>query len=355
MSSPLRIAAVGLEHDEIYRVLDRLRRHESAALVAIAERSGRLRMAAAGRYRTPVFPRLTRLLAAVACDAVLVATTNGDKAAIIVEAMQAGKHVIAHAPLAVSPAQLDSVAAAQAAAGVGVLLLLPLRYAPAYAALHTAVARGQLGELGQVLIVNSQRIAATPRTHAFYDSPTHGGVLTTLAVDDLDVLRRLGGELTLASAVTRCHGLTDHADFEESGLMHFAFASGGAAVVACNWLAPESGAAFHELTAIGDAGSAWISGGKATAFGGAGDFSALAADGGHAYAATRDQPGHVLSSGSDRSAVDVDAAMVDAALLTLADPDLRRAATADALTTSRLAVTAQHMARHNGAKRDGAA
>ena len=63
MNAPLRIAAVGLEHDEIYRVLDRLRRHETADLVAIAERSGRLRMAAAGRYRVPVFPRLTPLLA----------------------------------------------------------------------------------------------------------------------------------------------------------------------------------------------------------------------------------------------------------------------------------------------------
>ncbi|MDE2840595.1 MAG: hypothetical protein OXM03_08205 [Chloroflexota bacterium] len=56
MNVPLRIAAVGLEHDEIYRVLDRVRRHDAAELVAIAERSGRLRMAAAGRYRVPVFP-----------------------------------------------------------------------------------------------------------------------------------------------------------------------------------------------------------------------------------------------------------------------------------------------------------
>ena len=54
--TPLRVAAVGLEHDEIYGVLDRLRQHDAAELVAIAERSGRLRMAAAGQVSRAGFP-----------------------------------------------------------------------------------------------------------------------------------------------------------------------------------------------------------------------------------------------------------------------------------------------------------
>ncbi len=312
-------------------------------------------MAAAGRYQTPVFARLTRLLAEVDCDAVLVATTNGEKAAAIAEAMRAGKHVVAHAPLAVSPEQLDAVAAAQAAAGVGLILLLPMRFTPAYRDLHAAVAQGKLGALSQAVIIDSQKIAATPRTHAFYDSPNQGGVLSTLAVHDLDVLRWLGGELTVMSAAVCRHGLTDHAEFEEAGIVHCAFANGGTAVVACNWLAPDAGAAFHELTVIGAAGSAWISGGKELAFAPAVGGPAQAAHGVRAYAATRDQPGHALPSGAYRGADDIDAAMVDAALQALTDPALRQAATADALHTSRLAVTAQHVARQNGARHDGGA
>ena len=164
----LRIAAVGLEHDEIYRVLDRVRQHDAADLVAIAERSGRLRMAAAGRYRVPVYPRLTPLLAETAVDAVIVATANGNKAAVIAEALRAGTHVIAHAPFAITAEQLDAVAEAQAASGTALLALHPLRFTPAFTRLRELLAAGVLGAISQVVIVNSQKVAATPRTQAFF-------------------------------------------------------------------------------------------------------------------------------------------------------------------------------------------
>ncbi len=344
MNAPLRIAAVGLEHDEIYRVLDRLRRHETANLVAIAERSGRLRMAAEGRYRVPVFPRLTPLLAETAVDAVIVATTNGDKAAAIQEAMQAGKHVIAHAPLAVTAEQLDAVVEAQASSVTGLVLLLPLRFTPAYAYLRAAIMQGQLGDISQAMIMNSQKVTATPRTQAFYATRTHGGILTKLAVHDLDLLRWIGGEVTVTSAATQCHGLTEHPEFEDAGTVHCMLESGGTGVVACNWLAPDAGAPFQEITVTGNAGTAWISGGKLHALGaGAGD---ILSNGGESqgHMATHNESGCAFPPAPDQADYDVDTAMLDAAIQSLCDSDLRSAATADAVRTSRVAVQAQYIA-----------
>ena len=338
--SPLRIAAVGLEHDEIYRVLDRLRQHNAAELVAIAERSGRLRMAAAGRYRVPVFPRLTPLLAETAVDAVLVATANGDKAAAIQEALRAGKHVIAHAPLAVSVEQFDAVAQVQAASGTALLSLQPLRFMPAYARLRELIAAGQLGAVNQAVVINSQQIAATPRTQAFFATKTHGGVLTNLAVHDLDALRWFGGDVAVEYAATRCIGVSEHPDFEDSGIVRCGFAGGGEGVVICNWLAPEASAPFRELTVIGTAGTAWISGSKLQVWGGAMP-EALPAGGVFAYG----ELGRTLSpAAAGDAAVDAFAAMVDGALATFGDTAARHAATADALNTMRAAVQAQHMA-----------
>lgn len=343
---PLRIAAVGLEHDEIYRVLDRVRRHDRAELVAIAERSGRLRMAAAGRYRVPVFPRLTPLLAETAVDAVIVATANGDKAAVIEEAMRAGKHVIAHAPLAVSIEQFDAVTQAQAASGTALFALHPLQFTPTHVLLQELIARGQLGAISQVVIVNSQKVAATPRTQAFFDTHTHGGILTSLAIHDLDVLRRLGGNLIVTEANTQCHGATEHPDFEDAGLVHCTFADGGEGVVACNWLVPDASEPFQELTIIGTEGAAWISGGKLQAM--AGGHVPLVPDetASHVYIATHSDSGRPAPDGAaDQPDYDVVAAMLDAALATLDDADVRAAATTDALQTARAAVQAQEMAR----------
>ena len=344
MNAPLRIAAVGLEHDEIYRVLDRLRRHETADLVAIAERSGRLRMAAGGRYRVPVFPRLTPLLAETAVDAVIVATANGDKAAAIQEAMRAGMHVIAHAPCAITLEQLDAVTEAQASSGTGLVLLLPLRFTPAYVHLREAIMQRQLGDISQAMIMNSQKVTATPRTQAFYATRTHGGILTNLASHDLDVLRWIGGEVTVTSAATQCHGFAEHPEFEDAGIVHCMLECGGAGVVACNWLAPDAGAPFQEITVIGTAGTAWISGNKLHSLGaGAGDILPNSV-GNQGYMATHNESGCALPPVPGQVDYDVDTAMLDAAIQSLRDADLRSGATSDAVRTSRVAVQAQYIA-----------
>ncbi len=349
MKAPPRIAAVGLEHDEIYRVLDRLRHHEAAALVAIAERSGRLRMAAAGRYRVPVFPRLAPLLDKTDVDAVLVATANGDKAAAIQEALHAGKHVIAHAPLAITLEQLTAVEAAQGTTGAALVLLLPLRFTPAYVRLRDAAAQGVLGAICQVVIINSQKVAATPRTQAFYATKTHGGVLTSLAVHDIDVLRWLGGEVTVAYAATQRHGLTEHPDFEDAGLVRCALTGGGEGIIACNWLAPDGGAPFHEVTLIGTEGTAWLHGGKMHAL--SRDSRGLAPEsiGYEGYMTTHSEAGHAFPLTTGQTDHDIDAAMLNAALTSLGDEDKRAAATTAALRTTRAAVQAQHIAWQDGA------
>lgn len=349
MNVPLRIAAVGLEHDEIYRVLDRLRHQDDAELVAIAERSGRLRMAAAGRYRVPVFPRLSPLLEDTAVDAVLVATANGNKAAAIEEALRAGKHVIAHAPLAVSVAQFDAVAQAQAASGTALLSLHPLRFTSAYVRLRELIGEGQLGAISQIVIVNSQKVAATPRTQAFYDSHTHGGILTSHAVHDIDVLRWLGGDLTVTGASTQCYGVTEHADFEDAGIVRCTFARGGEGVVVCNWLAPDTGESFQELTVVGTEGTAWISGGKLRAF--AGDLGSPlpVAMENQVNVVTQSDPGGAAPvEATNQNAYDAVASMLDDALAILGgDAAVREEATADTIQTALAAVQAQSLARQS--------
>ncbi len=344
MKVPLRIGAVGLEHDEIYRVLDRLRGHDAAELVAIAERGGRLRMAAEGRYRVPVFPRLARLLAETAVDAVVVATPNGEKAVTIQEALRAGAHVIAHAPLALTPEQCAAVEEAQRAAGTGVVLLLPLRFTPAYVRLREAIAQGVLGDITQAVVINSQQVTATPRTQAFFATKTHGGILTNLAVHDLDALRWLCGDVTVAYAATRRMGLTEHPDFEDAGLARCTLADGGEGVVVCNWLAPETVGPYHELNVVGTAGAAWISGGKLQIWGGPPPETLPDVAGRAAYS----ESGRARTSTAAHTAAgEVDAAMLAAALATLGDDDARRAATDDALRTTRAAVAAQAVAWQN--------
>ena len=179
--------------------------------------------------------------------------------------------------------------------------------------------------------------------------PTHGGILTSLAVHDIDVLRWLGGDITIADSVTQCHGVTDYPNFEDAGIVRCMFARGGEGVVVCNWLAPEAGESFQELTVIGTEGTAWISGGKLRAL--AGDLGSPlpVAKENHVNVVTQRVPGGAAPvEATDQNAYDAVASMLDDALATLCgDAALREEATADALQSARAAVRAQDMARQN--------
>ena len=126
--------------------------------------------------------------------------------------------------------------------------------------------------------------------------------------------------------------------------MHCTLESGGAGVVACNWLAPDAGAPFQEITVIGTAGTAWTNGGKLHALGaGVGDILPNSV-GNQGYMATHSESGCALPPVPGQAYYDVDTAMLDAAIQSLSDADLRSAATADAVRTSRVAVQAQYIA-----------
>ena len=117
-------------------------------------------------------------------------------------------------------------------------------------------------------------------------------------------------------------------------------------MLVCNWLAPEAGESFQELTVIGTEGTAWIEGGKLRAL--AGELgSPLPGEGeSRVYLAAQSEAGHAASAAAaNQPDYDAVAAMLDAALATLGDADVRTAATTDTLQTARVAVQAQEMAR----------
>ena len=296
-------------------------------------------MAAAGRYRVPVFPRLTPLLAETAVDAVIVATANGDKAAVIQEAMRAGKHVIAHAPCAIALEQVAAIQEAHTALGSNLVLLLPLRFTPAYTHLREAVAQGLLGTICQAVVINSQKVTATPRTQAFYATRTHGGVLTNLAVHDLDVLRCLGGDLTVTAAATQRHGLTEHPDFEDAGLSPLYPRNSGGTWV---W----SRAIGSRRTRVSPSRSSPSSALKARRGSAAASYTRWDANDrssltnesqSSGYLATQDESGRAFPPAPGQADYDVVTSMLDAAIQSLSDADLRQVATADAFRTSSVA------------------
>ena len=131
---PVRVGVVGggliaqLAHLPGLRELDRL-----FAVHALAEPSQRVRAALARRYGIDAtYPDHTELLGRDDLDAVVVCSPNGTHARVVLDALDAGLHVLVEKPLCLSPADADRIAARAREVGRVVQVGYMKRFDPAY-------------------------------------------------------------------------------------------------------------------------------------------------------------------------------------------------------------------------------
>jgi predicted dehydrogenase len=137
-------------------------------------------------------------------DVVDVATPTSTHAALVEQALRAGKDVICEKPLARTDA--DAQHLVDLATGLGRTLYPAqvVRFFPEYAALQRAVAAGDLGDLA---VLRFWRSGAFPtRSPWFADVELSGGIVLDQMVHDLDIARWLAGEVATVSAVGRSAG-----------------------------------------------------------------------------------------------------------------------------------------------------
>jgi hypothetical protein len=104
-------------------------------LHAIADPSRRVREALAARHAVPGHADHRALLAAGRLDALIVCAPNALHEPIVLDALDAGLHVLVEKPLCLSAAGAERIAARAAAAGRVVQVGYMKRFAPAYEAL----------------------------------------------------------------------------------------------------------------------------------------------------------------------------------------------------------------------------
>lgn len=154
------------------------------------------------RYGGRVVDSLEELLAVA--DAVDICTPTPAHRDLVLAAAVAGKNIVCEKPLALTVEDATAMIDACAAAGVALYPGHVVRYFPAYAAMHEAVAAGTLGALA---VQRFQRIGAAPAMAWFHDDALSGGIAMDQMIHDLDFARRNAGEVVRVYA-TRVAGVS---------------------------------------------------------------------------------------------------------------------------------------------------
>jgi predicted dehydrogenase len=219
------------------RVLSELPKVE---LVGVADSNLDAACQVGAAHATRGYGSLTELLEKERPEAVTIAVPTENHHAAVMEALEAGCHVLVEKPIAATLAQADELVAAARSAGRVLAVGHIERYNPAVLELKRRLDDGQLGRVYQF---DAQRLGPFPQRIRDV------GVVIDLATHDLDLMRFLtGSEIVRVYAETRRKVHTTREDMV-SGLLRLE--DGSVGLLQINWLTPTK---IRQLTVTGERG-----------------------------------------------------------------------------------------------------
>jgi predicted dehydrogenase len=172
-------------------------------------------------------------------DAVDICLPHHLHAEVALAALAAGKHVLVEKPMACSMTECRAMVEAAAHAGRTLMVAQCQRYMPSYRGVHRLVAEGALGPIRAVRFDSMQNAPAfLSGDHWLFDGHlAGGGIVISVSVHRIDLVRYFVGDVRRVQAVTRTgaapyrNGAEDYAaavlEFDNGAIgEHFATYSG---------------------------------------------------------------------------------------------------------------------------------
>ena len=240
------------------RVAPRIRNGRFTALVA--SDAGAARSTARSVGAEIWTDNFDKLLAdhGTAFDAVVVHPPVGLQARHCQRAAEAGKHVLADIPLALSKDTALQIISACRGAGVTLMVAPASRFSPSLQTVKESLAAGQLGDPGLVRIhswkAGENRSDQQKVEDAEQATRTHRLLLGVARELDL-ACWLFGGRPEVVYAVERnpSHPRSHHLEYVQ---LHLGFAEGGMALIDCSQTLPQ-GDGYFSLSLIGSTGAAY--------------------------------------------------------------------------------------------------
>ena len=234
-----------------------LKRLPDVKVTAIIDTQQEKARTIAERFDVPVTARsLAELPEDTPLDAVLVSTPNDTHAAVVLDALGRGKHVLCERPLAPTSEATEELIRAAEAAERQLMVAMNQRYRLDVRAIRQFVASGEMGDVILMRSVWLTRIDRRPKRGWRLDPESAGGgVLMDLGVQALDVALWLLGYPAIERVSASAHPA---AAVEDTAVAFLALAGGVTLQLEVSWeLRDERDR--HSLHVLGTLGSAGTS------------------------------------------------------------------------------------------------
>lgn len=220
MTTPVRFAAIGIDHRHVYGMAGNL--IEAGARFVGWATEGTPNTLDGFVARFPDVPRAARaedLLDDPTIDLVLLSGIPRDRAGWAIRAMQAGKDVMSDKPGCTTRAQLNELRATVAETGRIWSVDFSERFeVPAVTLADELVAAGEIGRVVQTVGLGPHRLNRPTRPDWFFDRAAYGGVLTDIGSHQIDQFLHFTGSRTARVAHA---SVANYANPDDPGLQDF--------------------------------------------------------------------------------------------------------------------------------------
>ncbi|NUM54110.1 MAG: Gfo/Idh/MocA family oxidoreductase [Candidatus Hydrogenedentes bacterium] len=238
----LRVAFVGFQHGHAYSLYKDLQDHPEVEVVAACEEDEACRTKTSERGITVTHTSYAQMLGEVPCDAVACCDWYGIRGRRLIDALNAGKHVISDKPICTRLSEIDEIERVAHAKHLKVGCQLPVQYHPPFVTAQKLIRGGAIGEVHSVTFNGAHSLNYDGRPAWMFDSERYGGSINDIAIHGIDALPWLTGRTFASVTVAREWNarVKEHPTFRDGAVVLFKLDNGAAAYGDVSWLSPDA-------------------------------------------------------------------------------------------------------------------
>lgn len=228
----MNIAFAGLRHSHIFVLYEMAKNNPHYNIVGAFESDENAIAQAEQNGIFINYKSFESLLLDSEVDIVALGGCFGDRGKMAIDALKAGKHVIADKPLCTSLSELDEIECLAKQKGLFVSCMFTMRFESKIRAVKELYNQGALGEINNICFGGQHPLQYGRRPDWYYEDGKHGGTINDIAIHAVDAIKFMFGiEIESVNAARCWNRFADcEPDFKDSA-QFMAVADNGAGIL----------------------------------------------------------------------------------------------------------------------------
>lgn len=238
-----RIAFAGFRHGHILSLWRAAAASPRCEIVGACETDVKTRTRLEGEGLVKfTHENLTQLLEQTDCTIVAIGDVYARRGALVIEALRAGRHVIADKPLCTSLEELAQIAALAKEKGLFVGCQFDLIEKGSLRTLRRIIAEGTLGKVQTLTVTAQHPLCYGTRADWYFEPGQHGGTINDIGIHVFDMVPWLLGSSWGQTLLARSWNAkaTAAPHFKDCGQFYGLLESGAACFADVSYLAPDT-------------------------------------------------------------------------------------------------------------------